>query len=657
MALRRRKDRILKIFAGKSYAILGKAAAAAVLLLLVLACQRAFFIVYADDSYRTASFNVDISASEDNSFDVNETIDVDYLSPHHGIFRYIPLNGIHVSKIDVPGYKYDVSTQSGNKVIKIGDGDISLTGPQTYNVAYRMAFYDDEDDSLDRLALNVIPTGWETQIDHASAVIALPKEADLSKVQIYSGGYGDTGNTDNVKLTVSDDGKTIRIDADDLPAYHGVTVILELPEGYWVDEAEYGAVSPMFWLLFLAGPLGALILWFLYGRDPKLVKTLEFYPPDGLTPGEVGYLYDENVDKRDIVSTIVYLADKGYIRIEQQDSRKDFLLIGLKKPGAGEPEYVKTIYDGLFADRDKSRAYTSSLGSYFGTRYRMAKAQIPDGIKIGTFYSKRSWAARGLAVAASAMPVLAFSIWELKNGSSAGLFGLLWGTIFIVSAAVTLCYAADCVRRASKFKTSVMFFLGMLFALLGITPTLALSEMLGSISDAKAILLIVLVIAGTGITMFLAVISYARTPKYNEIMGKISGFRDFIKTAELDKLNELVEEDPEYFYHIVPYAYVFGLTNNWIKKFEDIEIVQPEWIVTSSKNSSDSFDAYMMGRMMSDCNASVSNNIQIPHSSGHITGHGGSSEGSSGGSSWSGGGFSGGGYSGGGGGGGGGGAW
>ena len=61
----------------------------------------------------------------------------------------------------------------------------------------------------------------------------------------------------------------------------------------------------MFWLLFLAGPLGALILWFLYGRDPKLVKTLEFYPPDGLTPGEVGYLYDENVDKRDIVSTIV----------------------------------------------------------------------------------------------------------------------------------------------------------------------------------------------------------------------------------------------------------------------------------------------------------------------------------------------------------------
>ena len=308
--------------AKKLYTIMGKTAVAALLLLLMSACRpQASFNVYADDLYRTTAFNVDISASEDNSFTVNEKIDVDFTYSQHGIYRYIPKNGIHISDISVPGYKFDVSNQDGYKMIKIGDKDIYLTGPQTYEVSYKMAFYDDEDDSLDRLALNVIPTGWETSIDHASATIALPREADLSKTRIYSGEYGDKGNADNVKLTASDDGKTIRVDAYDLPAYHGVTVILELPEGYWVSEPEYGAVSPLFWLLFLIGPFGALILWYLYGRDPKLVKTLEFYPPDGLTPGEIGYLYDENVDKRDIVSTIVYLADKGYISIEQK-SRK-----------------------------------------------------------------------------------------------------------------------------------------------------------------------------------------------------------------------------------------------------------------------------------------------------------------------------------------------
>ncbi len=347
----------------------------AAVLLLAFACHQTSLQAHADDSYTTSNFNVDIIASEDNSFTVSEKIDVDFIYPHHGIFRYIPTNGIRISDISVPGYSYDVSTRDGHKVIKIGDADISLNGPQTYEVSYRMAFYDDEDKALDRLALNVIPTGWETQIDHASATITLPEAADLGKARIYSGEYGDEGNTDNVQLTASDDGRTLRIDAQSLPAYHGVTVILELPEGYWTGEAEYGAVSPLFWLLFLAGPLGALILWLLYGRDPKIVRTPEFYPPDGLTPGEVGYLYDKIVDKRDIVSTIVYLADRGYITIEQE-SRKDFLLTGIRKPSDEEPEYVKTIYEGLFGDRDQSRASTSSLGSFFGTRYQRLIAKV-----------------------------------------------------------------------------------------------------------------------------------------------------------------------------------------------------------------------------------------------------------------------------------------
>ena len=654
----RRKDRVVKKFRKKSSIMRGVAVFAAALLLLVLVCPAASLRAYADDSYRTDTFNVDISASEDNSFVVNETIDVDFLYPHHGIYRYIPLNGIHLSDINVPGYKFDTSIYGGYKMIRIGDADITLTGPQTYKVGYKMAFYDDEDASLDRLALNVIPTDWETPIGHASATISLPKEADLDNVMIYSGSYGDEGNSDNVQLTTSDDGKMIRIDAYDLPAYHGVTVILELPEGYWVGETEYGAISPLFWFLFLMGPLGALILWFLYGRDPRIVKTVEFYPPEGLTPGEIGYLYDENVDKRDIVSTIVYLADKGYISIEQK-SRKEFLLTGFGNLSPDEPEHVKTIYEGLFGDRDHGCVHTSALDTFFGTRYQMAKAQIPDGIDFGPFHTKTSRIARGFAVAASAMPIIAFSIWEIKNGSTDGVIGLLWSPILILLATVILCHVVDNVRRSDKIKPALWFGLSLLLTLLGLTPALSISDMLDNVSDAKAITLVLLVIAGTGMTMLLAAISTARPQKYTDIMGRILGFKDFIRTAELDKINELVEDDPAYFYHIIPYAYVFGLTNRWIKKFEDIDIVQPEWIKTYGNDNGGRFDAYMMGRIMSDCNASVSSNIKMPHSSGHIVSHEGSSSdsSSSSSSSWSGGGFSGGSYSGGGGGGGGGGAW
>ncbi len=48
---------------------------------------------------------------------------------------------------------------------------------------------------------------------------------------------------------------------------------------------------------------------------------------------------------------------------------------------------------------------------------------------------------------------------------------------------------------------------------------------------------------------------------YNEIyLVKLSGFRTFIE-VKLDRLNELVDENPAYFYDVLPYAYVFKLTD------------------------------------------------------------------------------------------------
>lgn len=639
--------------------ILRVAALTAVLSLFVFGLPLVGHQAYAEDNtYSTPSFHVDVTASEDNSFQVEETIDVDYIYPHHGIYRYIPTNGIHITRLYVPGYDYETYSQNGYKVVKIGSGSYTLTGPNTYYVNYNMAFYDDEDTSLDRMALNVIPTGWETAIDHASATITLPKQADLSKVQIYSGTYGTEGNEDNAEVTTSADGRTIQVDAYNIPAYHGVTVILELPEGYWVGETEYGALNSFVYLLFLLGPVGAFMLWFVYGRDERMVKTLEFYPPDDLTPGEIGYVYDGNVDKRDLVSTIVYMADKGYLAIEQEN-RKDFILTSLSDPAEDEPKYVRTLFSGLFPK--SKRVNTSKLGVAFGRKYEKAEEQVPERptYLYGSKHTPQSWVARGVGVLASAMPVVAFSMWEIMNESADGFVGLAWGAVHILLATLVFCHAVDHARSASRLKTALWICLGLWLTMAGIVPTLGVSELMENISDAKAMLLTALVVIGTGISMFLAIISLSVTPKYRNLMGRVLGFRDFIRTAELDQLNELVEQDPEYFYHIIPYAYVFGLTNRWIKKFENIEVVQPKWIRTPyGYGGFDRFDAYMMGRMMSDCTASVGNNIHLPQHSGSSGGWGGSSGGSSGGgSSWSGGGFSGGGFSGGGGGGGGGGAW
>ena len=73
-----------------------------------------------------------------------------------------------------------------------------------------------------------------------------------------------------------------------------------------------------------------------------------------------------------------------------------------------------------------------------------------------------------------------------------------------------------------------------------------------------------------------------RTKLGGELYAKIVGFKEFIVTSEKDRLEELCYENPSYFYDILPYAYVLGVSSVWINKFEDIAIPTVDWYVGRS---------------------------------------------------------------------------
>ena len=216
-----------------------------------------------DNTMNTLNYDVTVDVSKDNSYDFHEHLDIYYVTPHHGIYRYLPMQGQKISSVIVPGYDYDTYTQSGYQVIKIGSGSYTLVGENPYDILYKIAMYEDENDEKDMLLLNLVPTDWETDIESSKCVVNLPKEADLSKAKVYSGPYGAESNEDNAVLETGDDGKTITITAKDIPAHHGVTLQLELPQGYWEGAPQFGKLSLNNILLFLLGPVGAALLWYL----------------------------------------------------------------------------------------------------------------------------------------------------------------------------------------------------------------------------------------------------------------------------------------------------------------------------------------------------------------------------------------------------------
>ena len=68
-----------------------------------------------------------------------------------------------------------------------------------------------------------------------------------------------------------------------------------------------------------------------------------------------------------------------------------------------------------------------------------------------------------------------------------------------------------------------------------------------------------------------------RTEESHRNLEKITGFKKFLETAEKDRLEMLVHEDPKYFYNILPFAYVLDVSDKWVDKFEGIAIEPPEW--------------------------------------------------------------------------------
>ena len=131
--------------------------------------------------------------------------------------------------------------------------------------------------------------------------------------------------------------------------------LLDIPTPKWQQRQQnadiYGIIGVVLSaLLFVGGPLAVLALWYLRGRDPETGLIVPEYitqPPSTLRPAVVGTLIDEKADMRDIISTLVDLAQRGYINISENRAKNHvFTLQDKSKAGLRpyESQFLKDIF-------------------------------------------------------------------------------------------------------------------------------------------------------------------------------------------------------------------------------------------------------------------------------------------------------------------------
>lgn len=617
------------------------------LLFCVAAISPCVLALDKDDGFIIKDYNVNAVLHENNTITQTETILVDFLESRHGIFRAFPTTvyverqtpdglitlpyRMKVRNVQVQGEEYDQSTEDGVHLIRIGNEDTTHMGEVEYSLSFTVDVGDDRTPDSDSIFYSLLGADVTTTVEHCAFNFTfdkpLPSGTELS---MFSGAYGALDGNDKINFTQDEYGiygETIV----PLEAGEAITAYAQLPEGYFVGERKYSATFGYILAAITAVLAIAFIVYSFNVRHKKPVVTVEFYPPDGISSAEVGYIIDGSANDEDLLSLILYLAGKGYCTVSGEG--EDMTITKIKDL-TDAPQYMLTFFNALFEKGDI--CVLKEHGNDFYNKLQGAKCLLGS-----EFQGKRKLydtASETFAVLSPFFLSLMFFVSVLNFTallSPAPMIIAIFTSLCIFGAAIVTYFASRQWTFAS-LGAKAAFSVGIgAFSAFGLGLAVLCDYLVSTLYIVPAWTVLILF----GITL-LGALCISRTGKpstyFTEISGKLLGLKNFIQKAELPRIERLAKENPSYFYDVLPYAYVFKLSDEWVKQFETLALPPPTWYVG---NDMTLFNMYWLSRSLNHSYSSMMQGITAANMK---------SGGSGGASFGGGGGFSGGGFGGGG---------
>jgi uncharacterized membrane protein YgcG len=507
----------------------------------------------AQTAERIVSYDVAIAIEASGSLGITETIDYDFGSTeHHGIYRDIPerlqydrthdrVYPIDVGSVQATGgasAEYTVEHAGGTFRIRIGDPDRTVTGRHTYTIAYRVDGALNGFADHDELYWNAIGADWSVPIDRARVTVTAP--AAIRRVACFAGLSGSSGACARSAI----EGSTATFTQKDMWPYQAFTVVVALPTGAVRPPPvpileERWSLTRAFTLTPLTGGIAVLLLVLALGafgglawrtgRDRRFTAgqvdvlmgapegtpeqavplferggaPVEFAPPGDLRPGQVGTLMDEVANPLDVTATIVDLAVRKYLLIEEIPKegwfgKPDWKLTQLKAADEELLSYERRLLRGLFEDGNE--VLLSELKTRFVQRlHTVQNALYDDAVARGWFLARPDkvrarWAGIGIAL--------------LVAGGVLEFVAVRWTTLGLLPI-----------------------------------PLIAFGLLVAVGAHAMP----------------------RRTARGTGLVRRVHGFRTVIATAETH-LSRWAEQE-NVFTRYLPYAIVFGLTEKWARAF------------------------------------------------------------------------------------------
>lgn len=562
-------------------------------------------------AFTVERYDAEVTVNKDRTVSFHETLTVTVnQSAGTQFYRSLPINagdgyfGISATRSDISGNVVDDSFSVINNPENSDYIDIVLyDGIQSgarwkYDFYYTMRSAETTDDSL---TLDVVGGGWTVPLNNVTVRVTFP--CAPVDYQVYSDEFGGGGNK-----YVTDGGvenNILSLHANCLPLVENtafddtsaaaITLRFTLPVGAMAsyDSMILNSSVLRAVVAVCAGALiAAILLLTLFRKRYEMVITVSVKPPKGMDPLLMGRTIDGTVDSEDITSMIYYFADQGYLTIElPEEKHAEPILHRTNVPLPGDmPSRQKALMDGLF---DKGRREDTRIADLKDNFYVYSdKAKQLVMAKKGAEYTVKS------VIGFVLLSVFAFCLYELVpffvgRAEIGGGYSYFTGVFSILP--LVLCEIGLMLTEQRRYKDkrlvriSKTVALYVTLALFGVWYTAAFARHILTVYERLAVS-----VSATA-SACLAPVCLSRTESYVKTLGDILGFKDFILYTEEDKIKFMLQENPQLYYHILPYAQVLGVTKEWQDKFKNIQLDAPGWYYGSTF---DVFDFIMFNSIM-----------------------------------------------------------
>lgn len=588
---------------------------------------------------------IDYTVNDDGVLHVKETIDYGFgSSGRHGIYRNLitrepwkdddskdqeyEISNIEVSSPTQAPDEFETTTTKSKTQrdqsiqIKIGSADKTIAGRQaTYVIEYdvRGALRHFEDHS--ELYWDTTGTGWDATFRQIAVNVTVPQ--DVQQVDCFVGAQGSQQSCDSKTVA---GGKGV-FTASGLDRGEGLTIVAGIKPGVVANDTPI-VVDPPAWLernginvpglvaaglVTLAGIAGAV----LYGKRGN--RDLRYdgmppgtFPPNGSTVaavkdtlttdqipvafspppipvGEGGLLIDAKANTTETAATLIDLAVRGALRIDNTGEAQKAVLLN---PALATAPHEQVLLQGLFPGLSPGTTVKLERRPTGDNSMRLAHDAMIDAlrqqVKARDWYTRMPWAARGkqLSGVFPCACIAMIGIWVF----GAGVIGTAIGA------------ATGGLGRA---------------VVIGL-PVLAVIVAIGTVVSQRA--------------------KGQRNAAGRAVTDHLIGFRLYLSTAEADQLR--FEEGEDIFSKYLPWAIAFDLADRWQRVCSQLVAAgripaDPYWYTGPSY--------YTSGFAAGSISQTVAHTFDPPPAPAGSGGGGGSSSGFSGGSSGGGGGGGGGG--------------